>query len=877
MRDALDLNSRFLNLTLIGRDGRVRCSAAPLDRPVDVHDRRWFQDVVTTGKAAVGSYETSRVLEVPTLMFAQPIAGQGGAVRGVVALALRLSWINEQFARAGLPADSSIMLLDQANIVAARYPEPQRWQGADASPLLAASGVRLQGEEGVVAANGLDNIPRLFGYVHVDRVPNGDLYLLVGTSLERAYAKERRQTRLFLVYALVGAVAVVLLAWFAADRLVLRYIEGLVAAARRIEAGDLGTRITDTDGDELTNLAQSFNAMAAALQRHVAHIEQLNRVYAMLSGINSAIVRIRDEQSLLEETCYIAAVHGGFNWCWIGLKGADGQLRPVAWAGRTEPYFERLQAAWGGEYPSRGWPPLAVMQSGQDYICNDLRQAGEVDAVWQQLVLSLGYQAVVILPIKSAGGVVGLLALYAAEAGYFDDNELRLLDEVAGDVGLGLEVIRNERELHHYAFYDRVTGFPNRRLFVDRVDQALRQARRGKQLLAVVVVDISDLRKVTESFGRHVGDEVLRAAGTALGEGLRDGDVVARVDSHRYAVLYAAVARAADVAHLAARLATRFPLLLEAGGHAIPVTGTVGVSVWPESGASGAALLEHAETAQGRAVQEGVGFAFYSAALAADAQARFSLERELLSALDKGELTLLYQPVIDASSRRVVGAEALARWRNARLGPVPPSVFIPLAEEMGLIEQLGWWVLEEGVRQLVRWRTMGYADIRLSVNVSMRQLGVEGFAERVRALLASTGLAGLPLAIELTESQLMLDPEAAAAQLAILRGAGVTIYVDDFGTGYSSLGYLQRLPLDVLKIDRSFVTDLCVNRSAVDIAETVVAIAHKLGMKVVAEGVESEEQRMLLTQMGCDMAQGYLFAEPLDVHAMDAALARGIL
>jgi EAL domain-containing protein (putative c-di-GMP-specific phosphodiesterase class I) len=303
----------------------------------------------------------------------------------------------------------------------------------------------------------------------------------------------------------------------------------------------------------------------------------------------------------------------------------------------------------------------------------------------------------------------------------------------------------------------------------------------------------------------------------------------------------------------------------------------VGIAVYPENGETGTLLLERAEVAQHGAAAELSGFYFYSKDAGMKAQAYFTLERGMVHALEKEEFRLVYQPVVDTASRKIVGAEALLRWESAQLGTVAPDRFIPVVEEMGLIDRVGWWVLEQGVKQLVRWRVAGYGDIRLSVNVSMKQLQSGGFGQRVCDLLGSTGLERLPLAIELTESQLMATPEMIEAELAVMREAGIHIYVDDFGTGYSSLSYLRRLPLDVLKIDRSFVEELGTSFDAVAITEAIVAIAHKLGMTVVAEGIELEDQRLILAGMGCDLAQGYLFAKPLDDEAMNAALASGVL
>lgn len=877
LAETLRLDGRFAYLRVLDMKGRVRCSNESVIHELNSEDFIWFKDVARTRSPAVGGFQMSRASGVPVLVFAAPLWNQRGGMAGVVALALRLSWLNEKFAQFGLPPDSSLLLLDQKQNVLARYPEPERWVGTNADAMLQREGVALQGEEGVFDTMGVDRVRRLYGYVKVDRVPNGDLYLLVGTTLEYAFAREQGRSLIYLAMVIIAGIGVVLLAWFVSDRLVVRYIQDLVAKARRIEGGDLSARIMDTDGVELTQLAESFNSMAGSLQRHVSHIERLNRVYEMLSGINSAIVRIREQQALLEEACYIAVVHGRFSWCWIGLLDEGSELEPVAWGGPSEDYFTRLRAAFDGGLPQQDWPPLIAVRQGRDFVCNDVATADAVDEIWRDVVLSFGFRAVAALPIRSEGKVAGVMVLYADARDVFDDDEMRLLDEVAGDVGLGIEVIRNEQNLNYYAYYDRVTGLPNRQLFIDRVEQAIGRARRDKRIMAIVVVDVQDLRKVTESLGRHAGDRMLQEVGRLLGAGLREGDVLARVGSHGFGIAYTAVAKEADVPHLATRLAGLFPMSVDVDDAAVPVTGTVGVAVYPESGETGALLLERAEVAQHGASSEASGFSFYSKEAGMQAQAYFTLERGLVHALEQDEFRLVYQPVVDTASRKVVGAEALLRWESGQLGTVAPDRFIPVIEEMGLIDRIGWWVLEQGVRQLVRWRVAGYGDIRLSVNVSMKQLQSDGFGRRVCELLSATGLEHLPLAIELTESQLMATPEMIEAELTVMREAGVRIYVDDFGTGYSSLSYLRRLPLDVLKIDRSFVEELGTSFDAVAIAEAIVAVAHKLGMIVVAEGIELEDQRLILAGMGCDLAQGYLFAKPLDDEAMNAALASGAL
>ena len=431
-----------------------------------------------------------------------------------------------------------------------------------------------------------------------------------------------------------------------------------------------------------------------------------------------------------------------------------------------------------------------------------------------------------------------------------------------------------EEQLRHQATHDELTGLANRTLLQDRLEQSIHYTNRSQRLLAVLLLDLDRFKIINDSLGHGFGDELLRLAAKRLEQAVREADTVARMGGDEFVVLLAEVAEVDDVGLVAKKILENLTRPYSLGGREITVTASLGVSLYPRDGADAATLLRNADVAMYRAKEEGDTFRFYAQAMNKRIHETLEMEADLRRALERDELVLYYQPKVDLASGRIVGAEALLRWQHPQRGMIAPGLFIPLAEETGLILPIGEWVLAAACAQVRAWQAAGLPAVPVAVNLSARQFRKEGLALMVHHVLGDSGIAPRLLELELTESMIMREPLAAAATMQQLKALGVSLALDDFGTGYSSLNYLRRFPVDCLKIDRSFISDVASDPSASAVATSIVAIGHSLGLQVVAEGVETAEQLAFLRQCGCDSFQGYHFSRPVPAAEFATLLER---
>ncbi len=436
----------------------------------------------------------------------------------------------------------------------------------------------------------------------------------------------------------------------------------------------------------------------------------------------------------------------------------------------------------------------------------------------------------------------------------------------------------SEQQIRALAYYDALTGLPNRRLFHDRLGLALSQMRRHEQKLAVMFIDLDLFKRINDTLGHDAGDAVLVEMAARLKTCVRESDTVSRMGGDEFTILMPEIRGPDDAAHLARRVVASLREPLTFDGRELYVTSSVGIAIFPDDGETADELTRSADTAMYRAKELGRNnYQLYTESMHTESLERMAIESHLRQAIERGEFDLNYQVKVDLVSHRTTGVEALLRWNNPELGLVPPAQFIPIAESTGLILPIGGWVLEHACRQACAWRDLGLPEISVAVNISSRQLHQSNLVETVTAALEATGFEASRLELELTESMLMENLDEVAPQLVRLRELGVRIGIDDFGTGYSSLAYLKRLPIDTLKIDVSFIRNIPDDADDAEIVAAVVAMAHRLDLKVVAEGVENEAQVRFLRTLGCDQIQGYLVGRPLSADNLASLLDRKLL
>ncbi len=634
--------------------------------------------------------------------------------------------------------------------------------------------------------------------------------------------------------------------------------------------------------EHLENLvAQRTSALIkeiAERKRAEEKVKRLNRIYAVLSGINTAIVRIHDQQELFTEACRIAVEHGQFRKAWIGLLDPNGEVvTPVAKAGFEEGHLDKINLTTKDDEPN-AWVLVArALREKTPIVCNDIGTDPQM-ALWREEALQHGYRSLVVFPLVVGDKVVGLFALNASEKDFFDADEMKLLTELAGDISFALEYIEKESRLNYLAYYDVLTGLPNRTLFQDRLDQALTSANRREGRLALLLIDLDDFKHINDSLGHHAGDLLLQQLATRLAGSLREGDTVARIGGDEFVSILSNVASEEDASVVTQKILKLAAEPYTIDGHELFVTCSIGISFYPKDGEDAETLLQHADAALYRAKKQGGNNAqFCTAEMNAKALQRLTLENELRHALKRQEFLLHYQPRVNLHSGEITGMEALVRWQHPKQGLlIPPGGFIPVAEDSGLIVPLGAWVLHTACAQNKAWQTAGFKPVCVAVNLSARQFRQQDLVELVTRTLQETGLDAAYLELELTESMVMQDVETTIVTLTRLKEVGVKFSIDDFGTGYSSLSYLKRFPIDFLKIDQSFVRDLNTDPDDAAIVKAIISMAHDLGLKVIAEGVETQEQKSFLQLGHCDEMQGYLFSKPVPAKELELLLSPNV-
>jgi diguanylate cyclase (GGDEF)-like protein/PAS domain S-box-containing protein len=820
----LDSLEGFANIGAALPDGTIFCSGRPMSSAVSVVDRAWFQVSLAGEGISPGEFVIGRVSGKPGMAFGYPLRAADGTLRAVLFTTITVTWFDRLIEGFRLPEGWEASVVSGTGLVLAHQPEPERWRDHKVSAATMASMAALAAEGGGIAElTGPDGVRRLYGVGEPDFAP-GSGFLAIGAPLERSL--EAVGQRLLLHLALIAGIALVsaLIARFYIYRLIEVWAARIRAAIAEIAAGRRDARIGRATGvGELDALAEGIERMAVEIGKREGELQRMSMVI---------------EQS--PESIVITDTSGSILYVNEAFQRITGYARDEV-LGRNPRILN------GGLTPSATYAQMwSTLLAGEVWRgeFNNVRKDG-----------SAYLELATIAPIKDAGGTV---THYVA---------------VKEDI---TQRKQSEALLHRLAYFDALTGLPNRALLHDRIAQAIRSGVRRESFGMLMLVDIDRFRQLNDTLGHAAGDRLLCEVAARLRASVREEDTVARHGDDDFAVLVERIGETESDAlshaeHIARKLqqALQQPYVLgsETGDRHF-ATLSIGISLFHDGVSSLESLLKQAEVALYRAKQDGrETVRFFNPKMQAVVDAHARLEARMHEALEANAFRLFFQPQVNRRGV-VIGAEALLRWPLDGGPMVSPAEFIPLAEDTGHIVQLGLWVLRTACAQLARWQTDDSTrHLKIAVNVSARQFHQPDFVASVKETVHAAGIDPGRLELELTESAILSDVDETILRMNELRALGIRFALDDFGTGYSSLSYLKRLPFDQLKIDQSFVRDMAENQGCEAIVLAILSLSHALGLEVVAEGVETPEQRDFLRQHGCDSFQGYLFGKPLPIEA----------
>jgi diguanylate cyclase (GGDEF)-like protein len=684
--------------------------------------------------------------------------------------------------------------------------------------------------------------------------------VILSQPTEAVLAPMRDFKRSFPLLLAVSLLAVALLGAHQIRRSLMPLAE-LQQGTRRIAERDFEHRVEVRSGDELEDLAGAFNAMSTRLARQFHALKAAAEIdRAVLSSVDAGDIA----QAVIDRVPEVCPCDGlsitllaaretadGATWVAKGRKGVRSQEHARL---STEDLLRARQSPDRLVYPIGPLPLPGYLAHFEEP-----GRSGEVEA----------------FPLRYGGDLLGVLAL-RPKAGETTAEDLVQVRRIADQVAVALSNARMVDQVRFLAFYDSLTRLPNRVLYKERLAQALARAARSHRYVAVCFIDLDHFSRINDTLGHDLGDELLREVSSRLVASARAGDSVSRIGFEQgvaevsrlggdeFTVVLSDLTDPQESVRVARRLLDMLRQPIRLGTQEVFVTASVGVAIYPFDGADTEELLKSADVAMYHAKEQGRNtYQMYSASMNAEAMARLQLEHQLRKAVEAGEFTIWYQPIVDLESRKPVGAEALVRWAHPDRGLVSPAEFISLCEECGLIVPLGEWILREVCTQARAWEAQGLGAVRMSVNLSARQLRHDGIVDTVRTILQETGLKPRSLVLELTESMLMEPKGVTGRTIRELADLGVSLAIDDFGTGYSSLSYLKNFPVTTLKIDRSFIAGITTDPDDSAITTAIIALARAMELDVVAEGVECEAQAAFLQDQGCHKIQGYLVGRPM--------------
>jgi diguanylate cyclase (GGDEF)-like protein len=627
--------------------------------------------------------------------------------------------------------------------------------------------------------------------------------------------------------------------------------------------------------DRLARLAPAVQRALrdAALSRERQEAEQrirrLTRVLQMLSGINTAVVRIREQKALLEEACRIAYQVGHYAYAFVALiDPGKGVARPVAWTGRG------AEGRGGVKFGVGNGPDADCRVTGRVLRTGDLiafdnasDYAGPISEV--ERIETVTNYCLASFPLLVDNTPVGAFTVASTQHGMLGDEELDLLQEMVANLSFALQYLHKDSALRYLSYFDPLTDLANRTLFCERLARLISPPPSLAAEIVVAAFNVQCLSLINDSFGHHIGDLLLQCVADRLRQRFDGSERVAHLGGDAFAVVFPHDTMPPGP-HDQINDAFVRPLIVK--GREIPAPVKCGFARFPTDGNAAEMLVQNAEAALHAAQAGSSSYAYYRQEMSSSTAERLALEHRLRGALDRGEFVLYYQPQIHRRERRIVAVEALLRWQDPERGLVAPGEFLPVLESTGLILSVGEWVLRQAAEDCRRWRYFDLPPVRVAINVSTAELSQPSLAARFLHLAAAPNGAGVDLDLEITEGELLQDSASVTEALQQLRAEGVRVAIDDFGTGFSSLSRLSELPIDILKIDCSFVKRLTPDRASHAIVSTIIALARSYDLDTVAEGVETPAQLEILEALGCEISQGYLHSPAVPADTIEALL-----
>jgi diguanylate cyclase (GGDEF)-like protein len=656
------------------------------------------------------------------------------------------------------------------------------------------------------------------------------------------------------------------------------FLSGTIGDRRAID-GLLSGAMDYVPKSDLARLAPAIvRALEAAefrsaYRRAESRVAHLTRVLQMLSGINTAVVRITERDALLREACRLAHGIGGYSFAFVALLEPDGQVaRPVAWAGEFVESLRDAVIPVTGSDAADFSVTAQVLRTGKAMLSDAAAGVASADS---SSGVAPSARSFACLPLKVAATPVGAMMFGAPTGSDIAQEELRLLEEVATNLSIALQYLDKQNAVRFLSYFDPLTGLAKRPLFCERLGRLLAEPGGAALNPTVVVLDVEQLSALNDSFGRQTGDLLLQNVADRLTHCFGHSDYSAHLGGGTFAGVFANADEPAELRQMQARLAELFeePFLLD--GRPVPVRVKSGLATYPENGDNAETLVQNAEAALKVAKSAGEQTLRHQPAMNVALAERLATEHRLRTALANQQFVLHYQPKIALGTGRITGAEALLRWVDPERGVVGPASFLSVLESTGLIIAVGEWALTQVAADCHRWWTLGLPPVRVAVNAAPAQLRRRDFgAKALDAAVSLPADAGWGLDIEITEGALLSDFSWTRRTLRVLRSAGLRVAIDDFGTGYSSLSRLSQLPVDTLKIDRSFTSKVPGDAAGCTLVATIIGLARAFNMSTVAEGVETDAQLAFLERAGCDESQGYLHSRPVPAADFERLLAQ---